>query len=69
MPLFTLLNVANVASSVPDVLRTSMKSLSKIVPGDSLVVIFNQKFRLPPLGTVTVWYSVLVLLLLTPRIM
>jgi hypothetical protein len=51
-----LLNVANVASKVPDVLRTSMKSLSKIVPGASLVVIFNQKLRFaPPPGTETVW--------------
>ena len=69
MPLLVLLNVAKVASNVPDVLRTSTKNRSKIVPGASLVVIFNQKLRLPPLGTVTVWYSVLVVLLLTPRIM
>jgi hypothetical protein len=58
VPLFWLLNVASVASSVPDVLRTSMKSRSKTAaPGASLVVIFNQKLRLraPPLGIVTVW--------------
>jgi hypothetical protein len=48
-----LLNVASVASNVPEVLRTSTKNLSNIVVVVvSLVVIFNQNVRLGavPLG-------------------
>ena len=54
---FWLLNVASVASSVPEVLRTSMKSRSKTdAPAASFVEMLSQKFRFaPPLGIVTVW--------------
>ena len=65
-----MLNVASVAKSPPDVLRTSINKKSKAVPGPSFEVTFNQKFKFGDVadGIVICWNVVAVELFAAPSI-